>query len=376
MHVVLFFTKGNSLKNWERTGMFDREVALYRRLQEKGCKISFVSYGGASELEYKKRIPGFNILCNKWHLPPNLYQNLIPFLHAGILCKADMFKTNQTLGADIALRAARIWNKPLIARCGYMLSDFLKIEEGEFSENTNAARDLEISVFNAADRIIVTTKTMAADLIQRVPQATTRTTIIPNYVETERFFPYKNSNSSYDVIFIGRIAAQKNLDALLAAVRALSLRTAIIGDGPLKEEFEQKYASPDNKISFLGNIPNYDLPLYLNEARLFILPSMYEGHPKTLLEAMACGLPVIGANSPGIREVITPGENGWLCETDAESIKNAISYLLANPELCNMLGKNARKYALDTVSLDRIIKMEIDVYRSILGDFNGINSES
>lgn len=371
MNLVVFFTHGVSLQTWDHVGMFDREVALYRRLLEKGYNISFVTYGGASEFEYKSRIPDINILCNKWHLPPMVYKRMIPYLHASTLRKADIFKTNQTNGADVALKAAQIWNKPLIARCGYMWSFNSIKEHGDDSIEAQTARNIETKVFSSADRIIVTTSMMSSDIAQRIPDATKRTVVIPNYVETERFAPHENSQISYDVVFVGRLSMEKNLGALLTAVQSLSVRTAIIGEGELRAGFERRYASSTDRISFLRNVPNRELLLYLNKARLFVLPSLYEGHPKTLLEAMACGMPVIGANSPGIREVITHGENGWLCETDAESIKNAISHLLANPELCKKLGENARKYALDTVSLDRIIEMEIDVYRSVLGKTNG-----
>jgi len=370
MNLILFFTRGNSLKTWDSVGMFDREVALYRRLQDKDCNVSFITYGGISEFEYESRIPGINILCNKWHLPTVVYQRLIPYLHASILRQADLIKTNQTNGADVALRTAQIWNKPLIARCGYMWSLNMSRMFGEFSTNAQTALKIETKVFSSADKVVVTTPAMASDIAQRIPDVAKWTVVIPNYVETERFAPSEKTQYTYDVIFVGRLSKEKNLPALLNAVKELSVKTAIIGEGDLRSGFQKQYVDSKTTITFLGNVPNRDLPLYLNQARLFILPSLYEGHPKTLLEAMACGMPVIGTNSPGIREVITHGENGWLCETDAESIKNAINHLLANPELCKKLGKKARKYALDTVSLDRVLDMEIEVYSSVLGETN------
>lgn len=371
MNLVLFFTRGVSLKTWDQIGMFDREVAIYRRLQEHGVNVTFITFGTVKDLDYANRIPGIQICCNRWSLPSWLYERGLYWLHASSLKQADLFKTNQINGADMALMAAWIWNKPLIARCGYMWSFNMTKEHGDVSVEAQTAWDIETKVFSLADKVVVTTPELASDIAQRIPDVTKRINVIPNYVETERFTPLKNSQCTYDVIYVGRISREKNLKALFEAIRSLSVRSLIIGDGELRAGFQRQYISSKDKITFLGNVPNRDLPLYLNQARLFILPSLYEGHPKTLLEAMACGMPVIGANSPGIREIITHGENGWLCETDEESIKNAISHLLANPELCKKLGENARKYALDTSSLDRIIKMEIDVYRSVLGETNG-----
>jgi len=367
MNLVLFFTRGNSLKTWDDVGMFDREVALYRRLQENGYTISFVTYGGPSEFAYESRIPGINILCNKWHLPTFLYQRLIPYLHASVLRQADLIKTNQMNGAEVALYAARKWKKPLIARCGFMWSVHAYERTGAQSAETLRARKIEERVFRAAKKIVVTAPLMADDIAERIPEAKSKTTIIPNYVETDRFMPLDNVEKVYDVLFLGRFTLQKNIKALLEAVKALEINIALIGEGDLKKGYQKEYASLNNQIDWVGRVPNRDLPFIMNKARIFILPSFYEGHPKVLLEAMSCGLPVIGANSPGIREVISHGENGWLCETDSESIKTAIHHLLTNPDLCKRLGANARTYALENISLDRILEKEMDVHRSIMG---------
>lgn len=371
MHVVLFFTRGNSLGTWARGGMLDRETALYLRLQDMGHTVSFVTYGNGREYDYRDRIPGIRILCNRWNLPARLYEYLIPRLHASSLKEADILKTNQADGADTALRAARLWNKPLIARCGYIWSDFIARQEGGSSAKTRSAREIEERVFGSAAAIVVTTPMMAAGIRKRLPGAAGRVRVIPNYVDTEAFFPGDRSQPEYDVIFVGRLSGQKNPGAFLAAARSLGVKTAVVGDGELRGELQRQYASDAGTISFLGNVPGRRLPGYLNRSRVFVLPSLYEGHPKTLIEAMACGMPVIGADSPGIREIIVHGENGWLCGTDAESIQWAIRHLLSGPELCRKLGENARRYALATVSLDRIAAMEVQVYNQVLGGVHG-----
>jgi glycosyltransferase involved in cell wall biosynthesis len=106
-------------------------------------------------------------------------------------------------------------------------------------------------------------------------------------------------------------------------------------------------------------VPNSELPGYLNRAGLFILPSFYEGHPKALIEAMACGLPVIGADSPGIRELIRHGETGYLCGTEPESIREAIQDLLDSPTLSAQMGHHARQFVIENYSLDRIAELEL-----------------
>ncbi|GAF93140.1 unnamed protein product, partial [marine sediment metagenome] len=109
--------------------------------------------------------------------------------------------------------------------------------------------------------------------------------------------------------------------------------------------------------------PNQKLPEELNKSNLFILPSLYEGCPKVLLEAMSCGLPCIGTNVAGIKEIIKHKKNGYLCRTDATSIKKVILNVLNNKELKERLSKNARKTITEHFSLESILKEEVKIYK-------------
>ena len=69
----------------------------------------------------------------------------------------------------------------------------------------------------------------------------------------------------------------------------------------------------DVDIEFIPNQRNEDLPRYLNECEIFAFPSLYEGHPKALIEAMSCGLPVVTTPVYGIQNLVTHKVNGYLC---------------------------------------------------------------
>ena len=110
-----------SLCRWNESGMFDREVAIYKRLSEFGVFVSFITYGNAEDLKFRNHLPGIDILCNRWELPNILYHRFLHILHWKTLKVCDLIKTNQVNGSDIALRSAKYWNKPLIGRMGYLL---------------------------------------------------------------------------------------------------------------------------------------------------------------------------------------------------------------------------------------------------------------
>jgi glycosyltransferase involved in cell wall biosynthesis len=359
--LVLFFTRGVSLRTWHMVGTLDREVAVYKRLQEKGFDVEFLTYGGSGELDFADRLNGIGILCNEGDLPFEMYEESVLEIHAERLRSAGVIKTNQTYGADVALHAAHRFSAGLVARCGYMWSHNAAREYGDGSRQAVEARSTEERVFRAADRVVVTTEVMRSDVAQRIPEAAGKTVVIPNYVDTATFRPRSSPEPTNTIVFVGRIAPEKNLAALLEAIEPLPVQLILIGEGKLRPELQARYARLDDKVVWEGNVPNSALPEYFNSAVAFVLPSFYEGHPKALAEAMSCGVPVVGADSTGIREMILHRETGLLSGTDPASIRGALNELLADEPLRRRLGANARAYIEEHYSLDRIIEREMSM---------------
>ena len=168
-------------------------------------------------------------------------------------------------------------------------------------------------------------------------------------------------------MYIGRLEdSQKNLSALLDAAEGLTLdELLLVGEGELRSNIERR-KSTQPWIKMAGSVANYELPELLRSSDIFALPSFFEGHPKSLIEAMACGLPVVASNVSGIREFITHGETGWLVEPDAQSLREGIEHLLANPDLSAEIGCNARRYAIENYALEHVAEMEWNVCQTVL----------
>lgn len=371
MHLILFFTKEMSLKAWDQGGMFDREVALYKYFQKANIKISFVTYGDKSEYDFQNRIEGINICCNKWDYSLPEYEKKIIELHKKVYITCDIIKTNQTDGADIASKVAKFYGKYFVARCGYMWSYFVKKQYGEKSNEVISVEKSEKKVFSQADQIIVTTEAMKQDILDRLPMMKSKVNVIPNYLMDE-LFSVKTKHLLYDICFIGRLSEQKNVFNFFEAITALKLKVALIGDGNLKTLLKKRYGDLNGMVKWFGSIPHKEVVNVLSHSKIFILPSFYEGHPKALIEAMACGLPVIGANSIGIKEIVTHGENGLLCETNSESIKKTIEKLINNSDLKTKLGKKARSFSKKNYSIKKIAEQELLLYEKIIQK-KGIN---
>jgi glycosyltransferase involved in cell wall biosynthesis len=373
IHLSLFFTKGISLEIWDKTGLLDREIALYKAMLPYLKRITFITYGNRMERRYRKILNGINLICNDFGLPSKFFIKSLPWLHPLTWRGSTIIKSNQIEGAIEGLKVAKKYGKKFIARCGYLRSDFMYRRYGPSSEEFKRAIAMEEDVFRKADRIVVTTDWMKDMVINRYRLAEDRVYVIPNYVDTELFSPRKAPfNDSKKVCFVGRLEAQKNPLALIKAIQDTEVELIVVGDGPLGKDLREFVHSRGLRVKFLGNLPNRELPAIMNSAQLFVLPSLYEGHPKALIEAMACGLPVIGTNVPGIREIINHGETGFLCGTTPREIREAIMFLLREKGLCIKLGENARRFVLENFSMDRILNMELLLLEGLIKKGEGI----
>ena len=115
-----------------------------------------------------------------------------------------------------------------------------------------------------------------------------------------------------------------------------------------------------------------DVASYLSASDVFVLPSAREGHPKTLVEAMACGLAVVGTDAPGIRDVIVSGETGLLVENDRVAFREAIARLLADGDRRARLGRHARDYAREHFSFARVLEAEMTFLSEIAEGQSGV----
>lgn len=361
MRLSLFFTEGVSLNTWATNGSLDREVAIYRGLQDSGWNIDFVTYGGSKDKKFAKRL-GIPIRSNSLGLPESVYKSTLKLWPPS----SSIFKSNQVGGADVALAASRRANAKFILRCGYLPSPFETLRYGENSHQAGAARLLERLIFPEADAVVVTTKLLAETVIEEHELQASKVNVIPNYVETDVFRPQNIKKKKFRIIYIGRFAYQKNLLALIEAVANLDLELVLVGGGDQADKLKEKAKGIRAQVTFLGNLPNHQLPTLLNEMSVFVLPSLLEGHPKALLEAMACGLAVIGTRVPGIQEIIRDGENGLLCEPDAASIRTAIRQLQSDSALREKLGTAASEYVNRNFSLEHILDLEVALLNSLV----------
>ena len=359
------------IARWHKVGMLKRELALYHRLANHVKAISFITYGGTADENYRDELGSIQLLPSRF-----VGSNLATFYmlwakHRKSLRQIDVIKTNQVAGGEIAIKLRRQLGCRLIARCGYLAS--------LFAEKSNVSRRIlsriengERRLYDEADVGVVTTEHARNVLLKKYDIDPEKIYVIPNYVDVNLFYQRKKVHAmseSLRILFVGRLHPQKNLANLIEAIGILKnqacipMELVIIGTGPLEETLKRLSARLGISATFLGNMSHDRLPGEMQKSDIFVLPSFYEGHPKALLEAMSSGLPCVGANVRGIREEIKHGETGYLCGTESEEIAEGIAALLESEHLRTTLGDKARKHAVVNYSLDRVLTIELEVFR-------------
>ncbi len=365
--LYLFFTKGTSLVSWQATGTMAREARIYQEIAPHLAGVTFVTYGKRSDLSLSRELGGIQVRCNHWGLHPRLYPPLLAHVLPRFWPGPAIYKSNQVKGAEVMLAAARHTGARSITRAGYLPSNIAAWDQGYDSPEAQRMRALEARVFGGADRVVVTTQAMADTVLGRYRVDPGRLRVIPNYVDTDLFSPAESPRASKQLCYVGRLHREKNLDSLFTALEGLGVELVLIGEGELRGHLEERARREGLNVRFLGRVPNAELPGHLNRATAFVFPSLGEHHPKSLIEAMSCGAPVIACQVPGVRELVEHGRSGWLCGTSPAELRQAIETVLGDASLRERLGRAARKYCLEHFTVERVVGLELDLLRELAG---------
>ena len=172
------------------------------------------------------------------------------------------------------------------------------------------------------------------------------------------------------ILYTGRLSAEKGVDVLIAAYAALdgSLPTKlyILGDGPEAARLTHLISHYHLEDRVLIQPAVEDVTGYLFSADIFVMPSHFEGLSNSVLEAMACGMPVIATRVTGNKELVTDGINGLLVEPrNTAQLTEALSYLIKNPDKGSELGRRAHELVKEHYDLYTVAGKYINLYQDL-----------
>ncbi|MEM2057251.1 MAG: glycosyltransferase [Thermoproteota archaeon] len=197
--------------------------------------------------------------------------------------------------------------------------------------------------------------------------------IIPNGVDVNRFIPPIDGYRGNFILYVGSLIERKGVKYLINSMPIVlrffpSYRLILIGEGPQYRELKQIVENLEigERVVFLGFQPQEQVRSWLQRAKVLILPSLEEGQGVVLLEAMACGTPVIASQVGGIPEIVTDEVGVLVPPADPIALAEAIVSILSNSHWWNELSSCARERAVKHYSWDLIAKLYITLYESLV----------
>lgn len=200
--------------------------------------------------------------------------------------------------------------------------------------------------------------------------------VIPNGINIDNYVKVSKNkifNKDKTILFVGTLRPIKGVKYLIESMKIIqqynpNIRLMLVGNGNDKENLNKLVDTfkLSGCINFVGQIPNEIIPKYMAISDIFVLPSLSEGFPVVILEAMASGLPIVATKVGGLAEIVKDGINGYLVDPcRPEEIAEKVILILEDDKLSEKISKNNKEKALN-YNWDRVVERLEDVYQKCL----------
>jgi glycosyltransferase involved in cell wall biosynthesis len=224
----------------------------------------------------------------------------------------------------------------------------------------------------AMDGVVVESEHMRRFVAASTAIAEPRIFVVESGVDLEQFAPPERRppRATIEVGYLGRLSPEKNPLGFVDLCEALdgsspALRFHVFGDGPLDEDVRRRVKASRAPIEFHGRAA--DLVQTLRRLDALVVPSLIDGRPNTIMEANACGVPVIGAPVGGIPEMIMDGTNGYVVPPgDARTVAGILARWTADPTALEALRESSRRHAERYFDQRRMMDRYEEVFRQHL----------
>ena len=225
--------------------------------------------------------------------------------------------------------------------------------------------------FKSADKIICYTE-KEKSMLKKQGIDSDKIVVIHNGIDTNVFTPDNREEISNRILWIGRFTPGKGVEYLIDAFGILvkeypNLKLVMVGKGPLKENIEQKIRDLNlSKSIFINDfVPNSKLPDIYRSSAIFVLPSLNEGIPRTILEAMACSIPIVCTELPQLVDIVK-GCGVVVPRRDSPALAESISKIISDRERAHKFGETGRKKVVEKYSWGDTVNETIKLYETLI----------
>ncbi len=219
-------------------------------------------------------------------------------------------------------------------------------------------RCIELFVWKNTDLLVVLGTNARNELVRDWGVTASKIRVIEPGVDTNFFIPDPSRlealRNRYELppvycLFVGRLSPMKGPQFLLQALEDLQISCLLVGDGPYMEELKalSQQLGISSRVTFSGLLPRADVKDLYGGALFFVLPTLKEGNPLVILEAMSSSLPVISTDVSGIPDIVKDGYNGFVVPPeDMKSLRDRMKILVRDEPLRKVMSSHARETAL------------------------------
>lgn len=297
----------------------------------------------------------------------------MPWAHAADFRACRVLRVFQVTGVIPAIHAAIRFGTPYVTTYGF---SYGRLSRPGPKRRLKAMAERQ--GLRRAAAVIATTEALGA---RALALGARRVEVIPNGVDTRLFAPRaaagaRPPGAPRRILYVGRLSEEKNLSTVLRATPPVGAEVAArtgagvqlvtVGSGPSKDELQGLARKLGADAEFRDVVDQRSLPEVYGAADVFVLASFTEGHPKVLLEAMACGLPCVASNCEGNRSIVTHEKTGLLFDPRSpEALAACLVRVLTEPGLAAGLASAARELIVARYDLEALVAREIDLLHDV-----------
>jgi glycosyltransferase involved in cell wall biosynthesis len=240
----------------------------------------------------------------------------------------------------------------------------------DFRINSLPVIQKALAEYDEADYIFVLSNYVKDTFLEHgVPESKIR--VVTSGIDLTHFHPSVKEDDIFRLIYCGALCMKKGVHILLKAYSELKLPNSELWlIGPQSKDIHPYLEHYKECFRLIGVVPNYKLRLFYSQGSVFIMPSLEEGLAKVVIEAMACGLPVIATHNTGAADVVREGIDGYILPSrNVKRLQEAILWMYNHPHERLEMGINASARAKESFSLDVYFSRWFSCVKSIFPNY-------